>query len=131
MCNEIKCAVQENVQIGCTGNVHIAAVWMMGNNGGPSIRGGGGVRLCMRVSLLCKQSPGCYFPLLQSSHVGRTLVKLLTVTSHCDLITSILCSCGSVVEHCVSSAKGCGFDSQGTHLLMKMYNLNVIVSHFG
>ncbi len=35
--------------------------------------------------------------------------------------------CGSVVEHCVSSAKGCGFDSQGTHILMKMYNLNVIV----
>ncbi len=23
--------------------------------------------------------------------------------------------CGSVVEHCVSSAKGCGFDSQRTH----------------
>ncbi len=35
--------------------------------------------------------------------------------------------CGSVVEHCVSSAKGCGFDSQGTHVLMKMYNLNAIV----
>ncbi len=34
--------------------------------------------------------------------------------------------CGSVVEHCVSSAKGCGFDSQGTHILMKMYNLNAI-----
>ncbi len=33
MCNEIKCAVQENVQIGCTGYVHIAAVWMMENNG--------------------------------------------------------------------------------------------------
>ncbi len=33
MCNEIKCAVQENVQIGCTGDVHKAAVWMMGNNG--------------------------------------------------------------------------------------------------
>ncbi len=28
--------------------------------------------------------------------------------------------CGSVVEHCVSSAKGCGFDSQGTHILMKI-----------
>ncbi len=27
--------------------------------------------------------------------------------------------CGSVVEHCVSSAKGCGFDSQGTHILIK------------
>ncbi len=33
MCNEIKCAVHENVQMGCTGDVHIAAVWMMGNNG--------------------------------------------------------------------------------------------------
>ncbi len=38
--------------------------------------------------------------------------------------------CGSVVEHCVSSAKGCGFDSQGIHILMKMYNLNAIVSRF-
>ncbi len=25
---------------------------------------------------------------------------------------------------CVSSANGCGFDSQGTHILMKMFNLN-------
>ncbi len=25
--------MQENVQIGCTGDVHKAAVWMMGNNG--------------------------------------------------------------------------------------------------
>ncbi len=40
--------------------------------------------------------------------------------------------CGSVVEYCVSSAKGCGFDSQGTHILeKKMYNLNAIVSRFG
>ncbi len=31
------------------------------------------------------------------------------------------------LEHCVSSAKGCGFDSQGSHILMKMYNLNAIV----
>ncbi len=23
--------------------------------------------------------------------------------------------CGSVVEHCVSSTNGCGFNSQGTH----------------
>ncbi len=38
--------------------------------------------------------------------------------------------CGSVVEHCASSAKGCGFDSQGTHILMKMYNLDAIVSRF-
>ncbi len=32
--------------------------------------------------------------------------------------------CGSVEEHCASSAKGCGFDSQGTQILIKkMYNL--------
>ncbi len=29
------------------------------------------------------------------------------------------CSCGSVVEHCVSSAKGHGLNSQGTHILIK------------
>ncbi len=33
---------------------------------------------------------------------------------------------GSMVEDCVSSAKGCGFDSQGTHILKKMYNLNAL-----
>ncbi len=32
---------------------------------------------------------------------------------------SVMCSCGSVVEHCVSSAKGCGFNSQRTHILIK------------
>ncbi len=48
-----------------------------------------------------------------------------------QLNLNILFLCGSVVEHCVNSAKGCGFDSQGTHVLMKMYNLNVIVSRFG
>ncbi len=32
-----------------------------------------------------------------------------------------MCSCGSVVEHCVNSTKGCGFDSQGTHILIKKY----------
>ncbi len=38
-------------------------------------------------------------------------------------------SCGSVVEHCVSSANSCGFKYQGTHTDEKMYKLNV--SHFG
>ncbi len=47
------------------------------------------------------------------------------------LIHFVLILCGSVVEYCVSSAKGCGFDSQGTHILMKMYNLNAVVSRFG
>ncbi len=48
-----------------------------------------------------------------------------------DTCLKLLFLCGSVVEHCISSAKGCGFDSQGTHLLMKMYNLNAIVCRFG
>ncbi len=34
-----------------------------------------------------------------------------------------MCSCGSVVEHCVSSAKGCGFNSQET----ECKNVNVVV----
>ncbi len=34
-------------------------------------------------------------------------------------IEYILISCGSVVEHCVNSAKGCGFNSQVTHILIK------------
>ncbi len=36
-----------------------------------------------------------------------------------DTNMQLLCSCGSVVEHCVSSAKGCGFNSQETHILIK------------
>ncbi len=52
------------------------------------------------------------------------------VLNHIHVLNHVLL-CGSVVEHCVSSAKGCGFDSQGTHILMKMYNLNAIVSRFG
>ncbi len=53
--------------------------------------------------------------------------KQATVTQ----ITTPVFLCGSVVEHCISSAKGCGFNSQGTHILMKMYNLTAIVSRFG
>ncbi len=69
------------------------------------------------------------------------LIVLLYVTCYtslCLLALNTSCSshpvqdtdvflCGSVVEHCV----GCGFDSQGTHVLKKMYNLNAIVSRFG
>ncbi len=46
----------------------------------------------------------------------------------CLGICSAECSCGSVVEHCVSSTKGCGFNSQGTHILIikKMYSLNAL-----
>ncbi len=30
-----------------------------------------------------------------------------------------VCSYGSVVEHCVNNAQGCGFNSQVTHVLTK------------
>ncbi len=62
------------------------------------------------------------------------MIKIITnslIYYLCYHIQCYSCSCGSVVEHCVSSAKGCGFDSQGTHILMKMYNLNATVSRFG
>ncbi len=35
------------------------------------------------------------------------------------ILNIYICSCGSVVEHCVSSTKGCGFKSQATHILIK------------
>ncbi len=53
------------------------------------------------------------------------LVLVFKNPKHVHIIIMFLC--GSVVEHCISSAKGCGFDSQGTHILMKMYNLNANV----
>ncbi len=37
----------------------------------------------------------------------------------CEMALYPVFLCGSVVEHCVTSAKGCGFDSQGTHILTK------------
>ncbi len=42
-------------------------------------------------------------------------------SSFSEYFDDVMCSCGSMVEHCVSSAKGCGFDSQGTHILMTKY----------
>ncbi len=36
-----------------------------------------------------------------------------------QILYMYVCSCGSVVENCVSSTKGCGFNSQGTRLQKK------------
>ncbi len=66
----------------------------------------------------------------QSCVLSPLLYSLYThscVSSHSS--TSIIrCPCGSVVEHYVSSAKGCGFNSQGTHILTCT---GCIVSRFG
>ncbi len=43
----------------------------------------------------------------------------LRKSSNNNIFWKIFCSCDSVVEHCVNSAKGYGFDSQGTHILTK------------
>ncbi len=51
--------------------------------------------------------------------IGRTPQAQVGNVTPFSIITSLnMFLCGSVVEHCVSCAKGCRFDSQGT---MKMY----------
>ncbi len=52
--------------------------------------------------------------------------NLPTPIRNAGSLSIFLCSCGSVVEHCVSSAKGCGFDSQGTRILKNMYSLKAL-----
>ncbi len=47
----------------------------------------------------------------------ETAYQRLRLSKKCSSIC--MRSCGSVVEHCVSSAKGHGFNSQGTHILTK------------
>ncbi len=56
-------------------------------------------------------------------NVNQTLVAGVTVNIVCQQAQylHLTCSCGSVVEHCVSSAKGCGFNSQETRILIKKY----------
>ncbi len=70
------------------------------------------------------RSSGC-----DESTLKKGLTMPLSIQELC--FSELQCSCGSVVEHWVCCAKGCGFDSQGTHVLIKMYNLNAIVSRFG
>ncbi len=60
-------------------------------------------------------------------------ISLLQISEHLNVSPSqtnsnktrftldLYVSCGSVVEHCVSSAKGCGFNSQGTYILMNYF----------
>ncbi len=60
--------------------------------------------------------------------VPMSCVSLPLVPIHgpsCFLFIIRKCSCGSVVEHCVSSAKGCRFNSQGTHI-QNIYNLDAL-----
>ncbi len=60
-------------------------------------------------------------PIYIMSRCVRRCIITQFITLH------FLCTCGSVVEHCVSSAKGRGFNSQGTHILIKkMYSLNAL-----
>ncbi len=66
-----------------------------------------------------------------TSNMGTSFSNTLETVAPIKLKSGQWFLCGSVVEHCVSSAKGCGFDSQGTRILTKMYNLNAIVSRFG
>ncbi len=53
------------------------------------------------------------FLLAAQKNIFSSSIMLNTVVEYCMFL------CGSVVEHCVSNGKGCGFDSQGTQVLMK------------
>ncbi len=56
--------------------------------------------------------------------------KMMYITCVVLHMINCLIVCG-LVEHCVSSTKGCGFISQGTHILTKkMYSWHAL-SHFG
>ncbi len=84
--------------------------------------------------LVWRHIPNFQFSYLYSATCWPQEIHCFTVNRTCIVQSApnFMCVwCGSVVEHCVSSTKGCGFDSQGTHILMKMYSLNTIVSRFG
>ncbi len=64
--------------------------------------------------------------LINTANLGYNFVMFSVPRHHkslsfeCSVSPAIiLCSCGSVAEHCVNSTQGCGFNSQGTHILMK------------
>ncbi len=99
--------------------------WLISDDLGGEDAGYGGPGLVW-LHVVCGCEAGWMYCLNSLKHLWRRLmVKKWTFNSWATF------PCGSVVEHCVSCAKGCGFDSQGTHVLMKMYNLNAIVSRFG
>ncbi len=60
-----------------------------------------------------------------TAHIRQMIIIIIIIAnfqfskSTLDIFFLIKCSCGSVVKHCMSSAKGCGFNSQGTHILIK------------
>ncbi len=70
-------------------------------------------------------SMGIFVAIANNSLYGSKLLFFSFMQTIIRILSKVFL-CGSVVEHCVSCAKGCGFDSQGTHVLMKMYNLNVL-----
>ncbi len=61
-----------------------------------------------------------------NTHDSSTRIQKPVRKSPANIDTAS-CSCGSVEEHYVIiSAKGHWFNSQETHLLMKMYSLNAL-----
>ncbi len=80
---------------------------------------------------ICKSFTSIYAFITNIRCIGMDFILVCTCISYIYIEHQIVFLCGSVVEHCLSCAKGCGFNSQGTNVLMKMYNLNAIVSHFG
>ncbi len=69
-------------------------------------------KICSLINYHCVKKNEAQLP---SGAQGRKLNKSKLNNTHVE------CSCGSVVEHCVSSTKGCGFNSQASNLLIKKF----------
>ncbi len=61
---------------------------------------------------------------INATAASQCMSLIISLFQHilCECVSSeyIRCSCGSVLEHCVSSTKCCGFNSQGTQILIKI-----------
>ncbi len=71
---------------------------------------------CMSAASIAAEVEGVGRQPVSAQTIRRTLYQIVRPRRK-PLLK--MCSCGSVVEHCVSSAKGCGFNTKGTHILIK------------
>ncbi len=73
----------------------------------------------MKLLLLIYLFHELSFTFISVHFITENLVSQCFIQNWKAIFVLFRCSCGSVVEHCVSSAKGCGFNSQGTRILIK------------
>ncbi len=71
---------------------------------------------CYSHTELVKKHENVAYEKSSSEQIVKVFTNLAAQTAfHTQKYIFRVCSCGSVVEHCVSSIKGCGFNSKRTH----------------